>query len=126
MKQLLTAFVLAAVLVLGALGSAAAGGSPFAELFQKQGTGTLTFYGCEGTDGSCTSLVKTYSFKFDRGGKATIDRNGQRSSGTWEASGLHVTVKEGTFSTTFDFSNDQFLFHCHEESGDILTLKLAK
>ena len=126
MKQLMTVFVLATGLVLGAFGSAFAGGSSFEALFQKKGADTLTFYGCEGTDGACPSLVKTYSFKFDRGGKATIDRNGQRSSGTWEASGLHVTVKEGTFSTTFDFSNDQFLFHCHEESGDILTLKLAK
>ena len=126
MKQLLTVFVLVAGLVLGAFGSVFAGGSSFEALFQKQGADTLTFYGCEGTDGSCPSLVKTYSFIFARNGQVAIDRNGQRSRGAWKAGGQRVTVKEADFATTFELYKDQFLSYCHEESGDILMLKLAK
>ena len=102
-----------------------AGGSSFEALFQKQGAGTLTFYGCEGTDGACPSLVKTYSFIFARNGQVAIDRNGQRSRGVWKAAGQRVIVKEADFATAFDFYKNQFLSYCHEESGDILMLKLA-
>ena len=126
MKKLFTALVLASSLVLGASASALAGGSSFEALFQQQGAGTLVFYGCEGTDGACRSLVKTFSFTFSRNGRVAIDRNGRRSSGAWKAGGQRVTVTEPEAATAFELLKDQFLYYCHEESGNILMLKLAK